>query len=190
MKLTTAIAVVFLLAMTLMVSSVSAGVGNDMPSGQHYNLNIIGVPKDLNNGGDDFGGNGARIFVNRNSSTLFYIHGGNTFEVLDHDGTDGKVGDGVADPGITFPYDAEKEVWNADIYVRVVGKMGSSIKMDTTVWDGVTYVHVGDYSFSQDKGSKFVFRTDKLLIDGYQDLLWTLETNTNFRIMQMRIVLT
>ncbi len=162
--------------------------GNDSLSGAHYNLNLIGVPNQKNLNFD--GGNGARIFVLRDKPTLFYVHGDDTtnYAILDHDGTDGKVGTGLTNPGITFPYDETTGTWKAEISVRLVGPKDSKITWQTSVWDGTTYALVATFDLS--KSSKFSLKTDQLLIDGYQDLLWELDPVTNFRILQMRIYLT
>jgi hypothetical protein len=164
------------------------GNGNGAPSGKHYNLNIIGVPNQKNANFD--GGNGARIFVLRDQPTQFWVYGDDTtsYEVLDHDGTDKKVGTGVGDPGITFPYDESSDHWEVSIYVRLVGPTGSSIHWDTYYdYDGTTWLQVT--SFDLAKNSKFSLKTNKLLIDGYQDILWELNPTNNFRILQMRIYL-
>ncbi len=165
--------------------------GNGSLSGPHYNLNIVGVPNQKNVNFD--GGNGARIFVLRDQKTLFYVHGDATtnYAILDHDGTDGTVGTGVDDPGITFPYDEGTDTWKVEIYVRLLGPKDSSIKWTTKYdWDGSAWAQVVP-TFVIPRTTKFVLRTDQLLIDGYQDILWELDaTGTNFRIMQMRIYLT
>ncbi len=161
--------------------------GNDAPNGQHFNLNIIGVPDAKNENFD--GGNGSRIFVLRDKPTLFYVHGDadTSYAILDHDGTDGKVGTGIADPGITFPYDVATGRWQVAIYVRLVGPKGSSIDWTSSYYDGSTWVEFA--SFTLDKSSKFSLKTPELLKDGYQDILWELDPVTKFRICQMRIVL-
>jgi len=159
--------------------------GNGAPSGQHYNLNIIGVPNPKNVNFD--GGNGARIFVSRTGTTQFYVHGGDSYQVLDRDGTDGKVGTGLADPGIIFPYDSTTGTWQVQIWMRLVGPKDSSVTWTSAYWDGSTYVLYS--TFALDKSSKFTLHTSDLLKDGYQDMLWTLDPTTNFRVCQMRIFL-
>jgi hypothetical protein len=67
------------------VASVSE-TGNHAPSGAHYNLNIIGVPKDKS--ADFNGGNGGRIFVDLVGSTKIDLTEGD-YDVLDANGTDG-----------------------------------------------------------------------------------------------------
>src|SRR5512137_1052265 len=88
---------VFVIGLSSMEFPVMAK-GNGAPNGPHYNLNIIGVPNEKNVNFD--GGNGARIFVSRTGQTQFYVHGGSSYAILDHDGTDGKVGTSLSDAGI------------------------------------------------------------------------------------------
>src|SRR5262245_54225593 len=76
-------------------TSAAAVTGNGAPSGTHYNLNIIGVPKDKN---PDFsGGNGRRIFVDLEGRTKILLKPG-TFDVLDANGTDGEASFQLPEP--------------------------------------------------------------------------------------------
>jgi hypothetical protein len=163
--------------------------GNGSLSGAHYNLNIIGVPNQKNLNFD--GGNGARIFVLRDQPTRFDVYGDDTtsYAVLDHDGTDGTVGTGVDNPGITFPYDETSGTWQVEIYVRLLGPKDSTIHWKTFYdYDGTAWLQVTEFDLA--KSSKFSLKTGQLLIDGYQDILWELDPTNNFRILQMRIYLT
>jgi len=179
------VAIVLALVLVASVSTVAFATGNGSPSGSHFNLNIIGVPNAKNDNFD--GGNGARIFVSRTGSTQFWVNGGNSYQVLDHDGTDGKVGSSISDPGIIFPYDSVSETWQVDIYVRLVGPKTSEIAWTTEYWDGYDWVLLAH--FHLDKSSKFQLRTGDFLKDGYENMLWTLDPVTKFRICQMRIYL-
>jgi len=163
--------------------------GNGAPSGQHFNLNIIGVPNEKNANFD--GGNGARIFVSRTGQTQFYVHGGESYQILDHDGTDGKVGTGLADPGIVFPYDAAiiDQTWRVQIWVRLLGPMGSEVKWSASYYDAVGDVYVLWSEFTLTKDTKFQLKTGDLLANEYQDMLWNLDPINNFRLCQMRIYL-
>lgn len=190
MKKLIALGVSLILIVALMISATPAlaGTGNGAPSGAHYNLNIIGVPNAKNVNFN--GGNGARIFVSRTGPTQFYVHGGDSYAILDHDGTDGKVGTSISDPGIIFPYNASlSPTWRVDIWVRLVGPKGSEVNWSSYYTDdaGVTWVLYN--TFTLDKSSKFTLRTNDLLKDGYQDMLWQLDPVTKFRICQMRIYL-
>jgi hypothetical protein len=170
---------------------------NGAPSGAHYNLNIIGLPKgvgydkDLN---DNFtGGNGARIFVSRKGTTSIYVQGRNEpYQVLDHDGTDSVVGEhGTAGdpgtPGIILPYDGGE--YKCDIYVRLVGPKGSEIHWQGKKYEAGDYVAI-DTGFTLKKeegGTKFQLKNSQLLADGYENLLWELSGKEKFRICQVRI---
>ena len=186
MKKIIAVSLTVAMLLTLVLGTGAlAGTGNGAPSGQHYNLNIIGVPKGMNANFD--GGNGARIFVSRTGSTQFYVHGGDSYAILDHDGTDGVVGTSRLDPGIIFPYDTTSDTWKVQIWVRLVGPKDSSIHWTSKYWDGAEWVLFGE--FTLDKSSKFSLKTGQLLMDGYQDILWQLDPVTKFRNLQMRIYL-
>jgi hypothetical protein len=162
--------------------------GNGAPSGQHFNLNIIGAPKQKNENFD--GGQGNRIFVSRTGQTQFYVHGGTSYQILDHDGTDGKVGTGLADPGIIFPYDeAADQTWRVQIWIRLLGPKGSEVTWTSYFYDTVGGTYVLWSSFTLQKDTKFSLKTGDLLANGYQDMLWELDPVNNFRICQMRIYL-
>jgi len=175
-----------------------AGTGNNVPSGAHFNLNIIGVPKGMNDNFD--GGNGSRIFVSRTANTLFYVHGGSSYQVLDHDGTDGEVGESLAEPGIVFPYDVATGDWKVQIYVRLLGPKDSTADWTTYVPSflagktsftdehGQVWYEYATFSLNRDS-TKFQLKTGQLLPDDYQDVLWELDPGTNFRIVQMRVYL-
>lgn len=68
----------------------SKTTGNGAPSGPHYNLNIIGVKKGKTAPMD--GDNGHRIFVDLWGNTKILLYEGDTFEVLDANGTDNNGG--------------------------------------------------------------------------------------------------
>ncbi len=164
-----------------------AYAGNGAPSGAHYNLNIIGVPKGMN---DNFsGGEGSRIFVLRTGTTWFYVGASDHYEVMDHDGTDGVIGTAgnPGSPGIVFPY-ADGE-WKAQIYVRLLGPQTSQVKWRTYVFDGVSYVTDPAWAFTLNKDTKFQLKTGQLLIDGFENILWEMYDKTDFRLLQMRIYL-
>lgn len=188
-------AIVLALVLVASVSTVAfAGNGNNAPSGAHYNLNIIGVPNDMN---DNFnGGNGARIFVSRTNNTTFYVGAGSSYQVNDHDGTDGYVGTGPNpkaaeyEPGIIFPYNGTASpTWRVEIWVRLVGPNcdENTLGWVSKYWDGDQYVQWAAFTLS--KSSKFSLKTGDLLKDQYQDILWDIDPGTKFRICQMRIYL-
>jgi hypothetical protein len=100
--------------------------GNGAPSGSHYNLNIIGVPR--NKTADMTGNSGHRIFVplfGRTSILLCESGAGGEcssvegFQVLDANGTDGTAKFALPDPD---PDADGTSVYS--VYVRALGKPG------------------------------------------------------------------
>ena len=109
-----------------------AATGNGAPSGAHYTLNIIGVPKDKSANFD--GGSGHRIFVDLGKSgaaanTRINLTEGE-FAVLDANGTDGAAAFQLPNPdsngdGIT----------TYSVYVRALGKPGGKATMQSCYED-------------------------------------------------------
>jgi hypothetical protein len=64
----------------------SAATGNGSPSGSHYNLNIIGVPKDKT--ADMKNTDGHTIFVKLDGNSKIWLAEGPVYSVIDRNGTD------------------------------------------------------------------------------------------------------
>lgn len=125
------------LAFAAMPASLLA-TGNGAPSGAHYNLNIIGVPKGKT--ADMTGNNGRRIFVPLNQDgvatpsgkygTKILLTEGD-FAVLDANGTDAN--------GAAFqlpnPDPDGDGTTTYSVYVRALGKPGGSATMQTCYTD-------------------------------------------------------
>ena len=172
--------------------------GNGSLSGPHYNLNIIGSPNQKNANFD--GGNGSRIFVKRNGQTKIYVGAGNSYQILDHDGTDGEIGSGGStgkpsgtsyEPGIIFPTtgSGETTVWRVKIYARLLGPVDSKLNWKSYYFDTGGDAWVKWFDEVLEKDSKFTLRTGDFLKDGYEDILWELDPVNKFRIIQLRIYL-
>ncbi len=133
--------IVILFVAVIPVGAGTGTTGNGAPSGAHYNLNIIGVPKAKSP--DMTGGDGHRIFVPLESSTKIYLSPG-AFQVLDANGTDGKAafqlpipGDcyGVTDPltgDVTTPTSCTVRY---TVWIRALGKPNGKASMYTCVED-------------------------------------------------------
>jgi hypothetical protein len=113
--------VCFYLALLLVLSlaiPAYAGGGNGAPSGAHYNLNIIGVPKDKTAAMDE--NNGHRIFVKLEGKSKIMLGEGDEFRVIDANGTD--------HDGATFQLpcpDIENDgVTEYSVWARALGKPG------------------------------------------------------------------
>lgn len=104
--------------------------GSGAPSGAHYNLNIIGVPKGKTASMD--GNLGHRIFVPLNGKTKILL-GEGEFQVLDANGTDGSVKFQLPNP------DSDNDGITAySVFARALGKPGGSARVTTCAIDTVT----------------------------------------------------
>lgn len=133
--------------------------GNGAPSGAHYNLNIIGVPKEKQDGTWD--NNGHRIFVKLwGKDTKIMLVKGGSFNVIDSDGTDGKATLQLMDPYLGDTTDA-----NFRIFVRALGKPGGSADMASGFIDetGNEWYSLESVTLTRNKGqSKFSDKTLEL----------------------------
>ncbi len=104
--------------------------GNGAPSGAHYNLNIIGVPKSKT--ADMTGNNGHRMFVNLEGRTRINLAMGD-FKVLDANGTDG-----TASFQLPNPDEDGDGTTSYSVFVRALGKPGGSAVMQSCYDDAQT----------------------------------------------------
>ena len=157
---------------TAVPSALNATTGNGAPSGAHYTLNIIGVPKDKS---PNFtGGNGHRIFVDlgRNgepaNTRINLIEG--DFGVTDANGTDGTAGFQLPNP------DPDLDgTTSYSVYARALGKQGGKATMQscyedaTGTWCATNFVGgVEPITLERTKGgvAKFVnVSKDLLFVD-------------------------
>lgn len=150
-----------------------AAGGNGAPSGAHYNLNIIGVPKDKS--ADFSGGNGHRIFVDLTGRTKILLRQGD-FDVLDANGTDGTASFQLPEPDAT-----NDGITDYSVFVRGLGKPGGSAMMRSCYYDSqlqTEYCSAGNYIVdvtAHGNNNKFQNVTNQLLyvwadIDGDGDV--------------------
>ncbi|MDA1128690.1 MAG: hypothetical protein O2913_08330 [Chloroflexi bacterium] len=123
-------AVGFVVAALAIIGSATAvfagtGNGNGAPSGPHYNLNIIGVPKDKT--ADMDGNNGHRIFVKLEGNSKIWLQEGPDFQVLDANGTDG---DGASFQ-LPNPDPDGDGTTVYSVFARALGKPGGTADMTT-----------------------------------------------------------
>ena len=166
-----ALAVVMVLASGSTVAlAANNETGNGCPSGPHYNLNIIGVPKQKN--ADMTGNNGHRIFVPLTGKANILLQEGD-FQVLDANGTDGKASFQLPNP------DPENDgITLYSVYARALGKPGGSSKTTPYITDanGTTWYSTESMILVRGTGkSKFTNVTKELLyiwadLDGDGDL--------------------
>jgi hypothetical protein len=153
-------------------SLATATTGNGAPSGAHYTLNIIGVPKDKS---PNFtGGNGSRIFVDLGktgaaANTRINLKEGD-FGVLDANGTDG-----VAAFQLPNPDPDGDGTTSYSVYVRALGKplgkatMQSCYEDATGTWCAVDFLGgVEPITIERSKGGVAKFQNvskDLLFVD-------------------------
>jgi hypothetical protein len=138
----------------------SLATGNGAPSGAHFNLNIIGVPKDKS---PSFSGdNGGRIFVDLVGSTKIDLTEG-SYQVLDANGTDGRAQFQLPNP------DNGTGQLAYSVWVRAGGKPGGSASMATCFTElstASTWCNAGELTVSLNRvagGQKFVDVSKQLL---------------------------
>ena len=144
-------------ATTSLVSAV-ATTGNGAPSGAHYNLNIIGVPKQKT--ADLTGSNGHVIFVNLVGNTKINLSPGD-FQVLDANGTDG-----VAAFQLPNPDPNGTGVTAYSVYARALGTpKGSAVATScTTDVLGVTYCSTENVVLVRSSGRQTFDNVSKQLL--------------------------
>lgn len=172
---------------------------NGAPSGAHYNLNIIGVPKGKSASMTD--NMGHRIFVPLTGKTKILLSEGE-FQVLDANGTDGSASFQLPSPdpdgdGIT----------SYSVFARALGKPGGSARIVTCATDPLTLEEVCStlsyLAVREAGGSKFTNVSNELLFiyadldgdgtderyslfdDRLQDYFWEYD-NTGLKLLQLR----
>ena len=134
------------LLVIVLAAAMPVAADNGAPSGAHYNLNIIGVPK--NKTADMTGNNGHRIFVPLEGSTKIYLSEGD-FAVLDANGTDGRAAFQLPLPAECYGYWEDTDGDGVDdnfvtptsctvrytVWIRGLGKPGGAADMYTCIED-------------------------------------------------------
>jgi len=113
--------------LTLAGLVVASLAGNGAPSGKHYNLNLIGVPKAKT--ASMTGNNGHRIFIYLEGKSKILLQEGPDFQVLDGNGMDGPAKFQLPDPS---PGDGNGLIYS--VWIRPVAGKGK-IAMDTCYTD-------------------------------------------------------
>ena len=157
-------------AVGMMVSPLDATAGKDnkgngVPNGPHYNLNIIGVPKNKTATMD--GNNGHRIFVKLEGNSKIWLTEG-PYAVLDANGTDN---DGAAFQ-LPNPDPDNDGVTEYSVFARALGKPGGKADMTTCATDpsdGSTVCSVIYLEVERTKNSRFE-NVSKYLLYIYYDL--------------------
>jgi hypothetical protein len=171
---------VSVLALLVAATTASANPMN-IPAGAKkvYSFNVIGHP----NGYTGNCGEGHRIFVPRDAHNVqVTVTSSTRWEVIDC-GANGKATLGTNDVGLSG---------HLDVYVRILGKPGGQLHVcGNQVIDPVTgeiLCLAGTIDLTREKGqSKFQIAPSSLFDASLEDVLWTVQTNSDFRIAQFRV---
>lgn len=180
------IKVVGLAVMAVFVFSVSAETARanpkDIPSDLklEYSFNLIGYPEGKEYTGGC--GNGRRIFVNRNASHAHInVTNGAAWAVIDCNATTDKRG--------------ELQTANVDkyyIFVRILGKPGGHLNICADTFEdhenGDHLCLLGTIDLTRGSGqSKFSVAPKSMFDASNESIVWSLETNSKYRIAQFRV---
>ena len=140
--------------------------GNGAPSGSHYNLNIIGVPKDKTADMDN--NSGHRIFVKLDGKSKIWLGEGEDFQVLDANGTDGNG----AKFQLPDPDPDNDLVVSYSVYARALGRPGGWSQTTTCFVDeyGDTICSVDTLTLVRSKGKSTFTNVSKELLTLYLDI--------------------
>ena len=169
-KIFTFAAVLTVAALVLGAFDVTA-TGNGAPSGPHYNLNIIGVPK--NKTADMTDTSGHSLFVKLDGNTKILLQKGDDFRVIDRNGTDGTATFQLPDPVSTCTTDAEGITTTCttaySVFARAPGNSGGDAKLTTCATDPATGEKVCSMQILEIKQSSKFQNVTKYLLFVYWD---------------------
>ena len=164
MKRTIMIVIALVLVLAAAIPA-AAQTGNGAPSGAHYNLNIIGVPKGKS--ADMSNNNGHRIFVSLMGNSKILLSEGENYQVLDANGTDGSASFQLPNPDPDNDGITEYSVW-----ARALGKPGGSSVTTTCAYDELDQLWCSIYSMVlvREKGKSTFDNVTRELLYIYVDL--------------------
>lgn len=144
-------------------SDIVTVTGNGMPSGAHYNLNLIGVPKDKS--ADMTGNQGHRIFTPLSGKCRIDLTEGD-FQVLDANCTQGNAAFQLPNP------DPDGDGITAySVYARALGKPGGRAQATSCATDGTdTWCSTESVVLVRESGRPTAINASKELLTVCMDL--------------------
>lgn len=169
------------LAAACLVGSAAANP-KDIPAGSKkvYQFNLIGYP--AGNVYTGRCGEGNRMFVNREANhAQILVTNGTSWNVTDCNATADNRGELTTSQALVY-----------DIYVRILGKPGGHVRIcaDTySDWEsGETLCLLGTIDLTRGTGqSKFQLAANSMFDASLEDIMWTVDTNRDFRLCQFRV---
>ncbi len=175
-------ALVLLLACLAAVSLAAVVSANPpgIPAGEklEYKFNLVGRP-DVYTGGC---GNGDRMFVLRDANNAHVlVTNGMTWNVTDCNATSDHWGELTTNAVGTY-----------DIFVRILGKQGGNLRICADTYtdylSGETLCLLGTIDLTRGSGqSKFQVAPSSMFDASLEDIVWTVDTNRDYRIAQFRV---
>ena len=159
-------ALLFLLVFAVVAVPAIAQTGNSAPNGSHYNLNIIGVPKDKT--ADMTNTQGHSIFVPLVGNAKILLTEGVDFQVLNRNGTVEPAAFQLPNPD---PDGDGTTVYS--VYARALGKPDRTASMTTCAVDPVTLedvCSVAVLTLTRTKGQQKFENVSKELLYIYADI--------------------
>ena len=172
-----------LCAVFLGTGAIASATPGGIPAGSKlvFNFNLLGYPADKAYMGDC--GQGHRIFVNRDakSAQLRVTNSTSDWSIVDCNAT--------SDHQAVL---ATSQAGLYDVYVRILGKPGGHMTACantlTDFTSGETLCLLGTLDLTRGTGqSKFQLAPSTMFDASLEDLIWTIDTNTDFRIAQFRV---
>jgi hypothetical protein len=162
----------------------SAAVANPpgIPAGYHkvFQFNVIGYPEGQSYNGNC--GNGRRIFVNRNTSNAkVRVSEEGVWQIVDCDATADKTAKIYSDMPAEYV-----------VYARILGKPHGDVTFCYgTVTDyesGEDLCEIGSFNLHREGGkSQFGIAPRDMFDEDLEDIMWQVQTNSDFRIAQFRV---
>jgi len=154
--------------------------GNGAPRGRHiFSWNLIGTPGDYEGGC----GQGRRVFVERDArqAQIVFRDHNDGWHIEQCDATGGDVAEFHSDELGTF-----------DVYARILGKPNGRLQVcaDTVedVLAGEVLCALGTIDLTREGAkSRFKVQADSLFDASLEDIMWNVDTNSDFRIVQFRV---
>lgn len=164
------------------VATSALALPKDIPAGSKlvYKWNLIGFPAGQEYTGGC--GQGNRMFVNRDANhAQVLVTNGTNWDVTDCNATADNRGEITTSQAGLY-----------DVYVRILGKPGGHVTICADTFEdfqsGETLCLLGTLDLTRGKGqSKFQLAPSSMFDASLFDIMWTVDTNPDFRLCQFRV---